>query len=67
MSSDEDLLGIAWADPAYFELGGTLDFPADALTYFGASRFYDRQSNNEVVAMQTRNASRIDLDKISLT
>lgn len=63
---DENPLAIAWSDPAWFEAGGTLDHPLDVMAYFSASRFYDRQSNNEIVAMQTRNAMRIDLDKINL-
>lgn len=49
-----DPLGIAWADPQWFEAGNFLETPDQALEYFSYSRFYDRQSNNEVIAMQTR-------------
>ncbi|KAI9034118.1 MED6 mediator sub complex component-domain-containing protein [Hyaloraphidium curvatum] len=52
-------LHVAWADTGWFEAGGTLDTPADALAYFARSRFYDRRSNNEVANMQTRATGRL--------
>ncbi|KAM3589235.1 Mediator of RNA polymerase II transcription subunit 6 [Umbelopsis sp. WA50703] len=50
----EDLTSVEWRDTGWLEHFGGFQNRQMVLDYFAMSPFWDRQSNNQVLAMQTQ-------------
>ncbi|KAG0745714.1 hypothetical protein G6F57_004960 [Rhizopus arrhizus] len=54
LAATEDLTGVEWRDTNWLERVGGFQNQQTVLDYFALSPFWDRQCNNQVLAMQTQ-------------